>query len=216
MNQKNISVQKTARYFVLGEPSEQIKEVWFVLHGYGQLANYFLKKFEVLNNGFNLIVAPEALHRFYWQGFSGRVGASWMTKEDRLEEIKDYINYLNEVYDEVIAPFKRQKIKINVLGFSQGTATVCRWVTDKKAKVDNLILWAGIFPHDLNLEQEKTLLNDINSTIVMGDQDEFLTIDSVKKHIKELHEKGVNVQLTPFNGKHEIPSNELLLLAESL
>ena len=92
MIQKNITIPKTARYFVLGEASEQIEEIWFVIHGYGQLANYFIKKFEVLNNGKNLIVAPEALHRFYWKGFDGKVGASWMTNVERLEEIADYIN----------------------------------------------------------------------------------------------------------------------------
>ena len=64
MQQKNISITKTARYFILGDASEKIEEVWFVCHGYAQLANYFIKNFEVLDNGKNLIVAPEGLSRF--------------------------------------------------------------------------------------------------------------------------------------------------------
>ena len=158
MIQKNIVVQKTARYFVQGEVTDQTEEVWFVCHGYGQLAKYFLKKFEILNDGKKLVVAPEALNRFYWQGFSGRVGASWMTKEDRLEEIDDYTNYLDSVFQEVLSEFNGREVRINILGFSQATATVCRWVASKKPEITNLILWAGAFPHDLNYEKDKSYL----------------------------------------------------------
>ena len=121
MDQKNISINKTARYFTLGNPNEKIETIWFLCHGYGQLANYFLKNFEILNNGKNLLVAPEGLHRFYLNGFGGRVGASWMTREDRLNDIKDYIGFLDQLYLEIVNPFKSRNIKINVLGFSQGT-----------------------------------------------------------------------------------------------
>jgi hypothetical protein len=91
MVKKNIIVTKTARYFISGEPSESIEQVWFVCHGYAQLANYFIRNFEILNDGKNLIIAPEGLNRFYWKGFSDRVVASWMTKEDREDDIKDYL-----------------------------------------------------------------------------------------------------------------------------
>jgi predicted esterase len=96
MLQKNIIIPKTARYFILGEPSDQIEQIWFVCHGYGQLANYFIKNFEQLNNGKNLIATPEGLHRFYWKGFSDKVVASWMTKEDRNEVIGDNDEFINE------------------------------------------------------------------------------------------------------------------------
>lgn len=140
MQQKNISITKTARYFILGDASDEIEQIWFVCHGYAQLANYFIKNFEVLDNGKNLIVAPEGLSRFYWKGFSDRVVASWMTREDRESDIEDYINFLNSVYTEVCSSLKNKNVRINVLGFSQGTATVCRWVASGKVKVDNFIL----------------------------------------------------------------------------
>jgi hypothetical protein len=34
-----------ARYYKLGEINKDTVQVWFVLHGYGQLAQYFLRKF---------------------------------------------------------------------------------------------------------------------------------------------------------------------------
>ena len=65
MEKHHLKVSRTARYFTLGELNEQTKNVWFVCHGYGQLAEYFIRNFEAINDGENLIVAPEALSRFY-------------------------------------------------------------------------------------------------------------------------------------------------------
>ena len=42
----HIQVTKTARYFTLGELNEKTLEVWFVLHGYAQLASDFIKDFD--------------------------------------------------------------------------------------------------------------------------------------------------------------------------
>ncbi|MCP5046462.1 MAG: phospholipase, partial [bacterium] len=59
MKKETIKVTKTARYFLLGEPGPHIRRVWFVCHGYGQLADDFLKEFQVLDNSHHLVVAPE-------------------------------------------------------------------------------------------------------------------------------------------------------------
>src|SRR3954467_9897190 len=99
MKQRNITVSKTARYFVSGEMTESIEQLWFVCHGYAQLASSFLTWFDALDQQKHLVIAPEGLHRFYWKGFSDKVVASWMTKEDREADIADYVNFLNKVYD---------------------------------------------------------------------------------------------------------------------
>ena len=51
MQKHQIIVPKTAKYFTLGELNENTETVWFVIHGYGQLAEYFIKKFKVLEIG---------------------------------------------------------------------------------------------------------------------------------------------------------------------
>ena len=98
MTEKHIIINKTARYYTLGSLNERTKQVWFVLHGHGQLAGNFIKKFEPLLSDDVFFIAPEALNHFYLKRGSMDVGATWMTKEDRLNEIKDYINYLNDLY----------------------------------------------------------------------------------------------------------------------
>ena len=81
------------------------------------------------------IVAPEALSRFYDGDMQARmhrdakVGASWMTREDRLSEIADYIAYLDAVHESILARLGgARRLPVTVLGFSQGGATAARWV----------------------------------------------------------------------------------------
>jgi len=97
----HLPVSRTARYFTIGEPDASLTELWFVCHGYGQLAGRFVRHFESIDAPHRMIVAPEALSRFYVE-VAGKthadthVGASWMTREDRLSDIEDYVEYLLE------------------------------------------------------------------------------------------------------------------------
>jgi predicted esterase len=212
--QHHISIQKSARYFTLGENNNSIENIWFVLHGYSHLANYFIRKFEPINNGKNLIVAPEGLHRFYTNGLSGRVGASWMTKEDRLTDIEDYIRYLNDLHQHISAI--HPTAKINVLGFSQGAATASRWVGAGHSKVDHFILWSGVFPPDMDFEINKTVFNQTKNWLVIGTSDEFISMEAFNKHQQVLNEQQIDYQTVQFEGKHDIPKEVLLQLADKL
>jgi predicted esterase len=214
MQQKKITVPKTARYFILGEPTQDITTVWFVCHGYGQLANHFIRNFETLKAKDTLIVAPEGLHRFYWEKFSGKVVASWMTTEAREDDIIDYVNYLDLLYQEVLASLKNKQLKIVVLGFSQGSATVCRWIANKKAHVDQLILWAGSLPKDLHVEGE--LAKTLKIYFVVGDADEFIKEEQVNEYRQLLAEKKRQFEIIRFQGRHEIHEATLTALAARL
>ena len=44
----HLRVQRTARYYTLGGGSGAPRTVWFVLHGYGQLAGEFIRYFSDL------------------------------------------------------------------------------------------------------------------------------------------------------------------------
>jgi predicted esterase len=206
MKKHHLKVSRTARYFTLGEFSEKTKRVWFVCHGYGQLAEYFIRNFEVIDDGTNFIVAPEALSRFYLEGFSGRVGASWMTKEERDSEIADNVQYLNELYFTILKDQDIEKLNIHVLGFSQGVPAACRWVADGEVKFDKLILWAGIFPPDMNNDFQFTadhLLKDKQTYIIYGNKDPFLK----EEHFKEIENFGKikpDLKVIIFEGKHEL------------
>lgn len=215
MNQVNFKTQKTARYFTLGNLNKETKNIWIVCHGYAQLANHFLNWFKAIDNKNNFIVAPEALHRFYWKGFEGKVVASWMTKEDRLEDISDYVNYLDEVTKSVLEQ-ANEDVNIHVLGFSQGGSTVCRWVTQSKLKFTSLTLWAGAFPEDIDYFEKRELFNQLNLHLVIGDDDPFYNEEKIELQEKTLNEKKINYNMIRFEGRHKVLAPPLLELENSL
>jgi len=220
MKELNLQFQYKARYYKLGEITSDTRQVWFVIHGYGQLAQYFIKKFNVLENQSICVIAPEGLSRFYLEdiptrvaGGSNRVGATWMTRENREMDIENYINYLQSVYDKEL-PLDN-KIPVTVLGFSQGAATATRWLLSDRPKFHRFVLWAGIFPPDMNFESGKQILNGKDVTAVFGNQDPFITTERVEE-MKRLSSKlNVKAEKLTFNGKHELNDEILLQLATS-
>lgn len=201
---------KTFRYFTCGDPSKATI-ILYVLHGYGQLAEYFIHKFQGLNENF-FVVAPEGMHRFYVKGTSGRVGASWMTKEARESDIKDTMNWLDTLEEEIKKHYSFDK-KI-VLGFSQGGATAARWYTFGKNKPDSIIYWASVFPSDIeiNLDFDK-IVNDKN-LFVLGNQDEYFTPEQQQNTLKYYSNRGFNTLL--FDGNHSINQETLDLVLKNV
>ncbi len=204
---------------MLGDANEPLRQIWFVCHGYGQLAARFLRHFEVLDDGHRLIVAPEALSRFYLDGAATgghperRVGATWMTREDRLAEINDYVNYLDALYTHVLGRVDRPAIEVRALGFSQGVATVCRWVGAGSTPVDQLILWAGWVPPDLDLEVNRKALQNARLTLVLGQRDEYATPEQVAEQEARLRKHDIPYQLVLFDGGHHLDAAVLRQLA---
>jgi predicted esterase len=112
-----INFSHQAVYHQSSEIKSNTDEVWFVLHGYGQLPQYFLRKFLPIADSTRVIIAPGGLSRFYLDGFSGRVGSTWMTKEERLLDIRNYIEYLNALALEVLKQASNDiKITLMILG----------------------------------------------------------------------------------------------------
>jgi predicted esterase len=213
MLEHRISVARTARYFTLGEGAAPLEQIWVVCHGYGQLAARFLRDFEPLDDGTRLIAAPEGLSRFYLteRPAERRVGASWMTKEDRLAEIDDYLKYLDAVYADVLRPFDRSRVQVTALGFSQGTATVCRWAALGSARIDRLVVWGGEVPPDLDVAREPAAgrLRALRLSLVYGDRDEFFTPKVIAATEARLREHGIPYTLVPFAGGHDIDAATL-------
>lgn len=195
---------KTFRYFTQGEPS-QASTLIYVLHGYGQLAEFFIRKFQFLGDDY-FIVAPEGMHRFYLNGSSGRVGASWMTKEERETDISDNIRFLDTMHSEIMANGTFDRIII--LGFSQGGATAARWHFKGKIKADHLLIWASVFPPDQMIEQEVKGMPSSKNAFFIGEDDEYY---SAEQQIEQLHfYRSMGFESIHYKGEHDV-SPEILL-----
>jgi len=215
MQEHRVTVARSARYFTLGGPEP--REVWFACHGYGQLAARFLEKLRVLDDGGRYLVAPEGLSRFYLTESPAerRVGATWMTREDRQAEIADYVRYLDAVYDDVFERLDRARVTVHALGFSQGAATVSRWTAMGNARIDRAILWGGEFPPDLDLTRADFAgrLRAARLTLVYGRSDEYITPKVLAGVAERLGAHDIPYRDIPFAGGHELNQGVLKQLA---
>jgi predicted esterase len=190
-----VQVKKTARLILLKSESKQNSKLLIALHGYGQLSTYFSRKFSGIHSDFDVLV-PEGLHRFYLKGSSGRVGSSWMTKEERELDIVDNQNYLEQIIEE----FKSRYNEIVVLGFSQGGATAARFCYQKQHNINGLILWGSVFPPDIT-QKEIELFGGLKF-FVLGKKDEYFNEEN-QKEVLAL-QKNLGYKTVQFSGGHDI------------
>lgn len=205
------SFQLKAPYYTLNELTAKTKYIWLVCHGYGQLAKFFLRKFSVLDKTENFFLFPQGLSKFYLDQHS-RVGATWMTKEDRLTEIENQYAYINSViFDELGSDLT--SYKINMLGFSQGVAAISRYAAYRKLPVHKLILWGGAIPPELTKEDFDFLYNESEINMVIGKSDQYYSVEAYEIEVARAKAiMGENVRFTVFDGGHEITTEQLLKL----
>jgi predicted esterase len=210
IREHHIAIPRTARYYTLGEPGPGVAEVWFALHGYGQLAGRFVRDLAPLDDGSRVIVAPEALSRFYLDDVGGRpaperrVGASWMTREDRLAEIDDQVRYLDAVHAEVLDGIDRSRVRVCIFGYSQGAPAAARWLARGTVRPARLILWGGEIPPDLDLSVERERFTRLDLTLVAGARDQFITTKVLDREKQRLDAHAIPFHLVTFEGGHEI------------
>lgn len=198
-----IEVPSSLRYRTAGT-IENARHLVYVLHGYGQLVEYFCQKFSDIPLNDVLFVFPEGRHRFYLRGTSGRVGASWMTKEWREEDIRLNILSLDILHQEMLKSVSPEKI--TVIGFSQGGATAARWLAHGKVNCDHFISWASVYPPDLAVEEHTQLAQ--KTTFVLGTEDEFFPKEDQEILIADYASKGINI--ARFEGTHDIDKETLI------
>ena len=135
-----------------------------------------------------------------------------MTRDDRLHEIDDHINFLNQLADKVLDECL-PGVHVTVLGFSQGTATVGRWLAQAHFQPTRLIFWAGGFPDDIEPTTAQRLLHNLPLTIVVGTDDEYISVAQATQQQQQLRLLGGAANLITFIGKHELNRAVLEVLA---
>ena len=200
--EKEVLYQACSTYSTLNKPGPETKTVWIVFHGIGYLSRYFLKYFKALPENENYIIAPQAPSKYYLNDSYTHVGASWLTKENTQSELKNVLNYLDQVWEQEL-PLKNYRI--NVLGFSQGVSIALRWVCHSRLQCDKLILYAGGIPNELKPEDTSFLLAKTEISMVYGKQDAFLTVERMVAEEEKIERlfKG-HVKRIGFEGGHEM------------
>ncbi len=212
----HLEVPKTARFWTLG-PEEGSRRLWLVLHGYKQLAGRFIGRFADLDDGAIRIVAPEALSRFYIDqapgrhGPESRVGATWMTRDDREHEIQDYVRYLEQLAR--LESDRAPEAHRTLLGFSQGVATAARLAVLGNERFDRLITWGDTLPPDLDMAQAAEALQGAELVLVRGTEDTAVSPRRADEERGRLEAAGIPYRVVEYEGGHRIEPNALRSLA---
>lgn len=210
-----LQVNRTAHYSTSGVLSKETESIWIVTHGYGQLARNMVKRFDHLDPAKHFVLAIEGLNRFYWHE-NNKPAACWMTSEDRYDEIEDYVGYLDAIYARHCRHVDYKKVQINLFGFSQGCATLWRWIYASRPHFHNMINWAGWIPEDLSYHHMSSYFNDKKIYLHYGDSDHFITASSVTDITKVIEDNDLQVEISKFRGGHVIPKQELVGFLERL
>lgn len=192
-----------AHYFLSQETTFQETEIWLVIHGYGQLAEFFVRKFKPFFSPEKLFIAPEGTNYNYLEGFQGKVGANWMTKHERETAIANNHRFLDKLIGSLLEKYE-EKPKINVLGFSQGAATATRWASEWSGKIDTLVLWAGGFALDMKMESVSKSFAETQLILALGDQDQLITSENIQTQEELISHLGMDVKRLSYQGGHEL------------
>lgn len=217
VEEATIEVPRTARYYTMGRETAIVDELWFVLHGFGQLAREFVQFFGDIADGRRLVIAPEALNRYYSAGSTSvpaterTVGATWMTREDRHNEITDYVRYLDLLHERFATKYPAAKTV--AVGFSQGGATASRWAMLGRAHIDRLILWGATVPPDADLHV--SALRGAALSMVVGRSDQYITPGVLAAERARLTAAGVKAEVIEYDGGHAIKRSVLRTLVAS-
>ena len=211
---------RTARYALAGAGLESARRVWFALHGYGQLADRFLRPFAGAVPVDTTIVAPEGLSRFYLEAPRGdgahlqRVGATWLTRESRETEIRDALHWLELVRGDVQGAV-RGPVSYGVLAFSQGVATAMRWIGATEFQPRAFVAWAGGLATDVQENTFRERMARARLVVVSGERDRLVTDDARRRTLDGLRTLHPAVEEIRFEGEHVLhPPTLARLLSE--
>lgn len=126
-----------------------------------------------------------------------------MTREDRTNEIADYVLYLDALLRELrrkVAP----DVSVTALGFSQGAATVSRWVAASRPALRELVLWGGLLPPEFSETGSLGGLTAQPLRLVVGKEDRYFSSTLVQKELERLGGLGLTVNPVLFEGGHTI------------
>ena len=200
--EKKVIYTTTNTYSVLNSYSKKTKNIWIVFHGMGYLSKYFIKYFSHLDPEENFIIAPQAPSKYYQGSNFKHVGASWLTKENTIEETKNVLNYIDEVFK---AEAPNNIPNLIVLGYSQGVSIACRWVASRKIDCNQLALHSGGIPTELTPKDFSHLKEDVKVTYIYGNKDQYISeARKTEEQLKGTKLFGKQLSFEVFEGIHEV------------
>lgn len=189
-------------YATLNVLQQSTHTIWIVFHGIGYLSRFFLNYFTGLPSDEHFIIAPQAPSKYYLNNEYKHIGASWLTREQTMEDLVNVLAYVDAVMTDQSLP---DTCKINLLGYSQGASIALRWLCHSKHRCNKLILYAGGIPNEITPKDVQFLKSTTEVSIVYGKHDEFLTTERMEQEDKKIQLLfGDKARRVSFDGGHEV------------
>jgi predicted esterase len=209
-----LKVARTARWGLIGALGGTTKRIWIVLHGYGQRAAEFGAFAEWPADISAAFVFPEALQRFYVAEpnathANAPVGASWMTRDARFDDIADNHGYLDNLLS--VATAEAPQARVSVFGFSQGGSTAARWAEARArdgAPLASLVLWGSLLPPETDIGPDAPL-RVTPLKYVCGTRDKWVTQARIQAESARLEAASFPFEAYRFDGGHRLDDDTL-------
>jgi predicted esterase len=211
--EKAVTYTNKNTYTTLNDFTEKTKNVWLVFHGMGYLSKYFVRYFSEISKEENYIIAPQAPSKYYQGKDFKHVGASWLTRENTIEETKNVLNYIDAIWKNEKP--KKETINLIILGYSQGVSIAARWAASRKIQCNHLVLHSGAIPTELEPADFNYLHPNTKVTYIYGDKDEYINeARKTEQTLKGNKLFGNKLNIIKFEGIHEVYKPFLKQLAE--
>jgi predicted esterase len=199
MQPQFFTTTRTARYISLGEPGPGIQHVWFCLHGREQSLQEFASQLVNLDTPERLLILPEGLSRYALPALettpeTAATVASWFAPGSIEADLPDLTTYLDGLAAQVLAACP-PNTPVTVLGYGHGAAAACRWLSAGHISYDRLILYASIFPAELNRQATLANLPNRPVTVVTTTTDSFTPEVAGEGLVQDLQAAGLTAQL---------------------
>ena len=158
-----------------------------------------------------LIVAPEALSRFYVES-SGKthadthVGASWMTREDRLSDIEDYVEYLDALHAHMLCVTGRRVADVHRTRLLAGRRHGRALARAHEACTSIARCSGEARSRPTSISRRRPQLRAARLTSIAGTADEHATPAMLAAQDARLRTSGIACEHVSFNGSHRIRS----------
>ncbi len=213
MNSNNSSGEPVVRaslqyartgYYALRPPASGVAPEYLLvaLHGWGQSARWFARRFESLEQLPVYVAAPQGPHQFYLDLESKKVGFNWLTAYEKPDNIADVNRLIDAVIDEAQRQAGSTSLPVYVLGFSQGAVMAWRYALHAGDKVAGIVVCCADLAPDVaerleNAPRWRTLL-------VYGTDDGIVPQGKIDEAQSTLTALGWQYDLLEFEGGHDL------------
>lgn len=208
-----IRVESTA-YFAVQPPLRadlSKAPVLVALHGWGQRAPSFLRRFAALKESDVFVIAPQAPHQTYMDFETRKVGFSWLTAYDRSRAIPDLVQLLDAVQDSVEREYGLGGPRF-YLGFSQGVSVAYRYALRGARRPAGVIACGGDLPPDVAGDMAARAPFPV--LLVHGDEDSIVPPSKCDAAQAALGEMAWPHEVYRFHGAHDIPPSAVSVILD--